>query len=84
MLRSRRAQKLGTSTSAGKNSWTVPGVLRIGSAEEPDSLNLMFGHTIATAQIDCLVFSFILRTDANGNMFPDLATGGADDAKRRN
>ncbi len=59
---------------AGKNNWTVPGVLRIGSAEEPDSLNLMFGHTIATQQIDCLLFAFILRTDANGNLFPDLAT----------
>lgn len=56
------------------NSWTIPGVLRIGAKEEPDSLNLMFGHTLATDQIDCLLFSFILRTDANGNLFPDLAT----------
>ncbi len=57
-----------------KNAWTIPGVVRIGAKEEPDSLNLMFGHTLATDQIDCLLFSFILRTDANGNLFPDLAT----------
>lgn len=56
------------------NPWTVPGVLRIGSQEEPDNLNLMFGHTEANEEIDCLLFSFILRTDDNGNMFPDLAT----------
>lgn len=60
--------------AGGRNAWTVPGVLRIGAKEEPDSLNLMFGHTLATDQIDCLLFSFILRTDANGNLFPDLAT----------
>lgn len=66
--------KTGTSAVAGKNSFTVPGVLRVGSSEEPDSLNLMFGHTIATQQVDCLLFAFILRTDANGNLFPDLAT----------
>jgi peptide/nickel transport system substrate-binding protein len=61
-------------TAGGPNPWTVPGLLRIGDPEEPDSLNLMFGHTLATNEIDCLLFSFILRTDANGNMFPDLAT----------
>ncbi len=58
----------------GRNPWTTPGVLRIGEKEEPDSLNLMFGHTLATDQIDCLLFSFILRTDDNGNLIPDLAT----------
>lgn len=49
-------------------------MLRIGDTEEPDNLNLMFGHTLATGELDCLLFSFILRTDDNGNLFPDLAT----------
>ena len=66
--------KIGTATGSGGNPWTIPGVLRIGDPEEPDNLNLMFGHTLATGEIDCLLFSFILRTDANGNLFPDLAT----------
>jgi peptide/nickel transport system substrate-binding protein len=66
--------KTGTVTSGATNPWTVPGVLRIGDPEEPDNLNLMFGHTLATGEIDCLLFSFILRTDADGNLFPDLAT----------
>jgi len=66
--------KIGTPPSGGGNPWTIPGVLRIGDPEEPDNLNLMFGHTLATGEIDCLLFSFILRTDADGNLFPDLAT----------
>ncbi|MGB6986977.1 MAG: peptide ABC transporter substrate-binding protein [Candidatus Aquilonibacter sp.] len=66
--------KVGTPTNGGPNPWTIPGVLRIGDVEEPDNLNLMFGHTLATGELDCLLFSFILRTDADGNLFPDLAT----------
>jgi len=66
--------RIGTHSATGGNAWTVPGVLRIGDPEEPDNLNLMFGHTLATGEIDCLLFSFILRTDAEGNLFPDLAT----------
>jgi peptide/nickel transport system substrate-binding protein len=57
-----------------RNAWTVPGVLRLGEDEEPDSLNLMFGHTAATDAISALLFSFVLRYDANGNYIPDLAT----------
>jgi peptide/nickel transport system substrate-binding protein len=56
------------------NSWTVPGVLRLGEDEEPDSLNLMFGHTAATDTVSGFLFSFLLRYDARGNYIPDLAT----------
>lgn len=57
-----------------RNAWTVPGVLRLGEDEEPDSLNLMFAHTAAADTISGLLFSFILRYDARGNLIPDLAT----------
>lgn len=57
-----------------RNAWTVPGVVRLGENEEPDSLNLMFGHTAATDEISGLLFSFILRYDERGNYVPDLAT----------
>jgi peptide/nickel transport system substrate-binding protein len=52
---------------------TIPGVLRIGAQEEPDSLNEMFAHTDATDQIDALLFTHLFRYDANGKMIPDLA-----------
>ena len=61
-------------SSGERNAWTVPGVLRLGEDEEPDSLNLMFSHTAAADTIAGLLFSFVLRYDARGNYIPDLAT----------
>jgi peptide/nickel transport system substrate-binding protein len=52
---------------------TIPGVLRLGEPDEPDSLNLMFAHSAATDDIDALLFTHLLRYDANGNAIPDLA-----------
>jgi len=51
----------------------IPGVLRLGEQNEPDSLNPMFGHSAATDDIDALLFAHLLRYDDNGNMIPDLA-----------
>jgi peptide/nickel transport system substrate-binding protein len=62
------------SPNGERNSWTVPGVLRLGEDEEPDSLNLMYAHTAASDTIAGILFSFILRYDAHGNYVPDLAT----------
>jgi len=61
-------------SSAHRNEWTIPGVLRLGEDEEPDSLNLMFAHTAASDVVSGLLFSFLLRYDARGNYVPDLAT----------
>ncbi len=57
-----------------RNSWTVPGVLRVGADEEPDGLNLMYAHSAASDEISGLLFSFLLRYDRNGNYVPDLAS----------
>ncbi|MBV8198862.1 MAG: peptide ABC transporter substrate-binding protein [Candidatus Eremiobacteraeota bacterium] len=57
-----------------RNAWTIPGVLRLGADEEPDSLNLMYAHTAASDAIVGLIFSFLLRYDGEGNYVPDLAT----------
>jgi peptide/nickel transport system substrate-binding protein len=57
-----------------RNSWTVPGTLRVGEAEEPDSLNLMYAHSAASDEVSGLLFSFLLRYDRDGNYVPDLAT----------
>jgi peptide/nickel transport system substrate-binding protein len=56
-----------------RNSWTIPGVVRLGEDEEPDSLNLMYSHTAASDSIAGLLYSFVLRYDASGNYVPDLA-----------
>jgi peptide/nickel transport system substrate-binding protein len=59
--------------SNGHNRWTIPGVLRIGEPDEPDSLNLMFAHSSSADVVDALLFTHLLRYDANGNAIPDLA-----------
>jgi peptide/nickel transport system substrate-binding protein len=60
--------------AGARSAWTIPGVLRLGEDEEPDSLNLMFAHTAASDAIAGLLFSFVLRIDPRGNYIPDLAT----------
>jgi peptide/nickel transport system substrate-binding protein len=57
-----------------RNAWTVPGVVRLGEDEEPDGLNLMYAHTAAADAISGLLYTFLLRYDAQGNYVPDLAT----------
>ncbi|MHB8140601.1 MAG: peptide ABC transporter substrate-binding protein [Vulcanimicrobiaceae bacterium] len=64
-----------TATQPGtQNAWTQAGVLRLGEPDEPDNLNPLFGHTAATDLADGMIFSFLLRYDANGDYIPDLAT----------
>jgi peptide/nickel transport system substrate-binding protein len=67
------ARSVGERSIGTRNVWTIPGVLRLGEDEEPDSLNLMFSHTAASDTIAGLLFSFVLRNDAHGNYIPDLA-----------
>ena len=45
----------------------------MGEPQEPDSLNLMFGHNAASDEVSVLLYSFLLRFDDNGNYIPDLA-----------
>ena len=63
----------GNAQQGGRNAWTQPGVVRLGEPDEPDSLNAMFGHTYATDEADAMLFSYLLRYDADGNFIPDLA-----------
>jgi peptide/nickel transport system substrate-binding protein len=60
--------------AGGRNPWTIPGVLRIGEQQEPDSLNLMFGNNASSDAVNVLLYSPLLRLDANGTLMPDLAT----------
>src|ERR1700692_4822122 len=58
----------------GRHPWTIPGVLRIGYAEEPDNLNPLFGNSGATDDADALLFAPLFRYDQRGEFFPELAT----------
>lgn len=62
------------SCSRGVSRGTIPGTLRLGEIDEPDSMNLMYGNNSATDIATALVYSFLLRVDDEGNLIPDLAT----------
>lgn len=66
--------KSGGGASGGHNSWTIPGTVRVGNSDEPDSLNPLYAHTDAADQVQGLIYSSLLRYDDNGNYIPDLAT----------
>ena len=58
----------------GRNPWTIPGTLRWGQPDEPDSLNPLFSHTAASDTIGPLIYAYLLAYDDNGEFIPDLAT----------
>lgn len=63
-----------TTASNGRNPWTIPGTLRLGESDQPDSLNPLFSNDAAADFTYGMIFTYILRYDQNGNYFPDLAT----------
>lgn len=62
-----------TQSAGGKNPWTIPGTLRIGTNQEPDNLNPMFAHTAETDEEDQLIFAPLMRYDDKGEFYPELA-----------
>lgn len=64
----------GATSAGGHNPWTQSGILRLGEPDEPDSINPLFGHTVACDEAATMIFSYLMRYDDNGNFIPDLAT----------
>jgi peptide/nickel transport system substrate-binding protein len=65
-----------SSTGAGttaRNPWTIPGHLRLGVTDEPDALNPFFSHNAAADVIETLLFAYVFRYDAHGNLMPEVA-----------
>jgi peptide/nickel transport system substrate-binding protein len=57
-----------------RNAWTQSNRLRIGYADEPDSLNPMFAHAAAADETASLLFAPVFRYDEHGELLPELAT----------
>ncbi|MEO7040586.1 MAG: peptide ABC transporter substrate-binding protein [Candidatus Elarobacter sp.] len=64
----------GTSGVVGRHAWTQPGILRYGSAYEPDTLNPLFANTQAANDIAYVVFEPLFRYDPDGNFVPAAVT----------
>ena len=58
----------------GRHPWTIPGHLRLGEPEEPDSLLEFYSHTAAADEVNNLLFAPVFRYDSEGNFVPELAT----------
>lgn len=56
------------------NPWTEPGVIRIVSNQEPNSLIRMFSNQAAADDVTALLFEPMFRYDEHGNPVPSLAT----------
>jgi peptide/nickel transport system substrate-binding protein len=63
----------GAAGSGARNAWTIPGHLRLGATDEPDALNPLFSHNAAADEIETLLFAYVFRYDAHGNLMPEVA-----------
>src|SRR5664279_1553796 len=63
----------GRPASGERNPWTIPGHLRLGATDEPDALNPFFSHNAAADVIETLLFAYVFRYDAHGNLMPEVA-----------
>jgi len=64
-----------TQNAAGaRHDWTLPGHVRYGSPDEPDSLLEFYAHTAAADEVNNLLFAPVFRYDAHGDFLPELAT----------
>jgi peptide/nickel transport system substrate-binding protein len=60
--------------AGGRHPWTIPGHLRLGEPDEPDSLLEFYAHTAAADEVNNLLFAPVFRYDDRGNFLPELAT----------
>jgi peptide/nickel transport system substrate-binding protein len=62
--------KVGT-TASGVHPWTKPGVLRIGEAYDPKSLNVVLDQSVITGDISFFIDSYAVRYDDQSRPVPD-------------
>ncbi len=63
-----------TTAPGGLHSWTQPGLVRLATTEEPDSLNKLFANSDAADQVASLLYAPVLRYDDRGEFLPELVT----------
>jgi peptide/nickel transport system substrate-binding protein len=66
--------RTGEQSAGVRNSWTVPGTLRVAQREDPDNLNTILGTE--TVDIDLAAFwaAQLFRVDDRNELVPELAT----------
>jgi peptide/nickel transport system substrate-binding protein len=65
--------RVGGTSDAGLHAWTQRDRVRIGSTEEPDSLNMLFADSDASGQVANLIYTPVFGYDDRGNYTPEMA-----------
>jgi peptide/nickel transport system substrate-binding protein len=63
--------KVGPTSAGTRHAWTKPGVLRIGEAYEPKSLNPVLDGSADAGDLSMFIYSYAIRYDGRGNPVPD-------------
>ena len=61
-------------TGHGSNPWTVPGVVRIGIAREPDNLNPVIGQQQVDVDLSKFWAGYLIEDDDQNRIIPALAS----------
>jgi peptide/nickel transport system substrate-binding protein len=64
----------GPTGTGGRNSWTVPHVLRYATAEDISSLNPLLSQQTTLSLMSSLTMAWLIKWDSHNNPFPELAT----------
>jgi peptide/nickel transport system substrate-binding protein len=62
-----------TGASAGGNTWTHPGVLRVASRQEPDNLNPMLGTEVIDKDLSMFWGGYLFNWSDQNQLVPELA-----------
>jgi peptide/nickel transport system substrate-binding protein len=67
------ARLAATGPQGGHHPWTLPGTVRIGMYEEPDTLNPVTSQMAFSSDVMQLIYDGLMRYDEKGHVVPDLA-----------
>lgn len=62
-----------TANGAHKNSWTIPGTLRIAQREDPDNLNMLLGTETVVSDISMFWAGYLFNLNDRNELVPELA-----------
>ena len=57
-----------------RNAWTVPGVLRIASRQDPSNLNILLGTETIDADLSMFWAAYLFHVDDRNELVPEMAT----------
>jgi peptide/nickel transport system substrate-binding protein len=66
--------RTGAHHSGGRNAWTVPGVLRIASRQDPSNLNVLLGTETVDTDLSMFWAAYLFHVSDQNVLVPEMAT----------